>query len=297
MKIYGDYHTHTDYSDGKDSIDQMVASATAKGLQEIAITDHGHGKYMGRFKRRDYAHARALIEKAGVDHGIKTFFGVEANVTSRDGRVDVFAEDRKDIDILICGIHRFVRTGVTSFFTWLAPNWFFGTIRWTPKWLRRRNTEIMKRAIERNDVDIWAHPNRYFKLDVLAVAKMCVERGTAIELSGKKISFRPIDFERMQSIGAKFVINSDAHSSKSVGSIDRVAEFLKNCDWQEGDILNLNTPFHRPPCMSIEQAMAKTAEPVVDVRELSKQRKEENAKAKAEKKEQVKREKVLRKKD
>ena len=296
MKIYGDYHTHTDHSDGHENVDQMVAAAASKGLQEIAITDHGHGKYMNRLKRNKYAHVRALVEKASKDHNIKTFFGVEANVIGIDGYIDVQTEDRKDIDILLCGIHRGVRVGIRTFFTWLLPNWICSIVRYTPKWLRRRNTEVMKRVIERNDVDIWAHPGRYFKLNVVEVAKTCVERGTVIELNGSRISFRPIDFERMQALGAKFIINSDAHHSKRVGAVDRVFEFLKSCEWSESDIVNLNTPFNRPPSMSIEQAMEKTMEEAVDVREIAKQHKQENKAMKAEQKEKLKREKILKKK-
>lgn len=35
-----DYHMHSDFSDGKNSIDLMVAAAKSAGFQEIAITDH-----------------------------------------------------------------------------------------------------------------------------------------------------------------------------------------------------------------------------------------------------------------
>ena len=38
--MYGDYHTHTTYTHGKGSIEDNVKCAIAKGLKEIAISEH-----------------------------------------------------------------------------------------------------------------------------------------------------------------------------------------------------------------------------------------------------------------
>jgi len=116
---------------------------------------------------------------------------------------------------------------------------FWKIIRWTPRRRIGKNTEIVQIAIEKNDIDIWTHPNRYFKLDVVEVAKTCAARGTLLELNSKRISIRPIDFERCLAVGAKFIIGSDAHTPKRVGDFARVEEFLKNCDYKEDDIINL----------------------------------------------------------
>jgi len=296
MNIYGDYHVHSDHSDGRDNIDDMVRAAADKGLREVAITDHGHGKMSNGLKRRKYTHCKALVEKASVDHKIKTLFGVEANIVGIDGKIDVIVQDRVHIDILLCGIHRLVKVDISSFFCWLLPNWFAGISKIWTKRLRRRNTEVMKRAIEKNDVDIWVHPNRYFKLDVIEVAKTCVERGTAIELNGQRISFRPIDFERMLALGAKFVINSDSHQTGRVGGVDKVWEFLKLCDWQEDDILNLNKPFERPESKFIDRVIEDNLEDPVDLKEVRKQEKLELQREKDDRKEKLKREKMLGKK-
>ncbi|MCL2570418.1 MAG: PHP domain-containing protein [Firmicutes bacterium] len=248
MKIYGDYHTHSEFSrDGTATIDAMVKTAKEIGLHEIAITDHGSRAFINGCKTKNYKHIRALIDKAKQEYGIPVYFGVEANLTGRNGQIDVAEDFRRDIDILLCGIHPGVWPAkFWDIFTFLIPNYFCFIFRWFPKSRVRRNTHAMINAIEKNDIDIWTHPNRYFKLNVLEVAKTCVERGTLIELNGKQgINFRPIDFERMLEVGAKFVINSDAHRTKDVGQIDRVTEFLKNCDWQESDIVNLHGPLKR----------------------------------------------------
>ena len=182
-----------------------------------------------------------------MDVSIKTYFGIEANIRGIDGQLDVKDSDRKKIDILLAGFHRGVKpAGIKSFFRFFLPNYFWAMLHWTPKGRIKKNTEIAKRAIQKHDIDIYAHPNRYFKVDVVEVAKVCAERKTLVELNGSRISFRPIDFERMLAVGAKFIINSDSHYAKRVGVVDRVYEFLKYCDFEEKDIINLTGSFRRP---------------------------------------------------
>ena len=41
INFYGDYHTHSRYSDGRQSVDAIVEAAVSRGLLEVAITDHG----------------------------------------------------------------------------------------------------------------------------------------------------------------------------------------------------------------------------------------------------------------
>jgi len=247
MKITGDYHTHTDNSDGKATVEQMVHAAKSAGLKEVAITDHGHSRWFGSIKPKHYPMVKALVEKCGEENGISALFGVEANIMGTAGQIDFCCEEEyHNVDIVLCGIHRFVKAAnLLSFFTFFVPNWICGITRCFPKWLVQKNTEAVKRALSENNVDVYVHPNRYFRVDVLEIAKVCAERRILIELNSKKISFRPIDFERMLAVGAKFIINSDAHTPRRVGAFSKVVDFLKLCDYKEGDIVNLNGTFKR----------------------------------------------------
>jgi len=247
MKILGDYHIHTDNSDGKATVEQMVHAAKSAGLTEVAITDHGHGRWFRGIKPKHYPMVKALVEKCGEENDIKTLFGVEANITGTAGQIDFCCEEEyNNLDILLCGVHRFVKpANILSFFTFFIPNWFCSIIRFFPKSLIAKNTEVVKRALSKNNVDVFVHPNRYFKINVVEVAKVCAERGILIELNSKKISFRPIDFERMLAVGAKFIINSDAHTPRRVGVTAKVEDFLKLCDYKEDDVINLKGTFKR----------------------------------------------------
>jgi putative hydrolase len=247
MEIFGDLHTHTFYSDGKATVEDNAAAAERRGLKQLAITDHGHGKWFGGMRPKNYKIIKAQIAKSAEEHKTDILFGVEANITGLGGQMDITAGESGEFDIILCGIHRFVKAHrFWDYFTFFIPNWFWELIHWTPKKRIAKNTQVVINAIEKNNIDILTHPNRYFKTNVAEVARACVQRGTVMELNAKKISFRPIDFERMTELGAKFVIGSDAHSAKNVGRVDRVAEFLKLCDYPADAILNLDKPFARP---------------------------------------------------
>jgi len=240
MKISGDYHMHTTYSDGRASVIDMVHRAKELGLSEIAITDHGFALRSGiKRDKLDYLKTDIDAARAQVPE-LPILFGIESNLTDTDGTIDVDAETRGKLDLLLFGIHLNVKYTARAIFTFLIPNLFYLAIRRTPPWRVKKNTAIVKATIENNKIDIWVHPSRYARVDVVEIAKTCAERGTLVELNGKKISFRPIDFERMLAVGARFIINSDAHDPRRIAEVDRVFEFLKNCDYNESDIVNLN---------------------------------------------------------
>ncbi len=260
MKVYGDYHTHTLESDGMNTIDENVAAAKKRGLSEIGITDHAHYRVRNKKKRLENALlAKAQVLRSGKNHEIKTFYGIECNVVGMDGDIDVSNEERKLYDYLVCGIHMSVQPKkFWQFFTYYLPNMFWFVMRrlgvnYTPKGLIRKNTQAVINVIEKNNIDILSHPSRYFRVNVIEVAKACIARGTAMELNNKKISFRPVDFERMAAMGVKFVINSDAHKAENVGRMDRVGDFLKLCDYDPSCILNLDKPFVRPKALLLDQ--------------------------------------------
>ena len=298
MKLYGDYHVHSEFSrDATGTIDEIVRIAKEKGLAEIAISDHGSGLGYG-VSPKHYKQIRALIDKAKAEHGIDVYFGIESNLLGTDGQIDAYEEHRREFDLVLCGIHPRTRAAnLRSWFSFFLPNMICMTFRIFSRSRRRKNTEAMKKVIERNDIDIWVHPNRFFKLDVVEVAKTCADRGTLIELNGKGVSFRPIDFERMIALGAKFVISSDAHNPKQIARTDRVAEFLKSCDYSPDDIINLTGRFRRGDAKLLEKVQARFTDE--STTETKKTRKELRSEKKAEKqrlREKYKREKMIKRK-
>jgi len=105
-KMLWDHHTHTTYSHGKGSILDNVKAAHEKGLQSIAITDHGPGNFCYGMKMERIPEMRADIEEAmKIYPDVKVLLGVEANTLLRAPYVDISDDDWKDLDIVLAGFH------------------------------------------------------------------------------------------------------------------------------------------------------------------------------------------------
>ena len=105
MALVADYHTHTKYSrhnHGKGTIEENVRVAYEKGLRQIAITDHGFNQKMYGVRRIDIPKIKKEIEDATECYPIEVLLGVEANLISSQGDLDITEEDYKDLDIVLC---------------------------------------------------------------------------------------------------------------------------------------------------------------------------------------------------
>ena len=80
MILTADYHTHTPYSHGKNTIEENVARAKELGLKEIGITDHGFSHVAFGLHRKEVSAYKAECEAAEQKYGIKVLVGIEANI-------------------------------------------------------------------------------------------------------------------------------------------------------------------------------------------------------------------------
>ena len=111
-KLTADYHTHTRYSHGKmyahgkGTVLENVAAASAKGLSELAITDHGPGHKFYGLKMGKLATMRADIEEAMREFpNVKVLLGVEANIINTPNGLDIKKENLGKFDIVNAGYH------------------------------------------------------------------------------------------------------------------------------------------------------------------------------------------------
>lgn len=104
--VKGDLQTHTKWSDGVDTIEEIVAGARELGHQFIAITDHvGSLKIAGGMERDELLKQKKEIEKVREQYSdIHIFHGVEANIT-KDGTLDVGKEIFEEVDLVLASIH------------------------------------------------------------------------------------------------------------------------------------------------------------------------------------------------
>ncbi len=220
MILYGDYHTHTKYSrhnHGKGTILENASVAQNKGLKQIAITDHGFNHMFYGVRRKDIPAVKEEILNAKEVTGVDILLGVEANLISSDGDVDVVEQDFEFLDILLMGHHRMVKmTNRKDYIDMMIANWFGSPYAPSKERLNRNTTAFLK-ALDKYPIDVITHLNYGCPTDTLAVARMAKEKGTLIELNGKRINFTDQELEIMASEGVKFIVDSDAHSPERVG--------------------------------------------------------------------------------
>jgi len=224
FKLLADYHTHTFRSDGHGSVEDNVKSAVQSGLQTIGITDHG--PYHNRRSRCTYEEfllTKRDIEDLKKKYPIKILFGIEANLISLRGDIDITPEQEKSFDIIVLGTHKTPRGAkFKDLFSWKLRNLFPSS-----KKRREKVTEAYLKAMREHDIKILAHLNRVGKVNIKPIAELAAEKNMWIELNGKGVDFTQKDIDTILETKAMFVINSDAHYPERVGKPTAVYEWLK----------------------------------------------------------------------
>lgn len=243
MVLLGDYHTHTKYSrhkHGKGTVIENASVAFNKGLKQIAITDHGFNHKCFGVRRRDIPNVKEDILNAKEVTGIDILLGVEANLISKEGLIDVNEQDFEFLDILLMGHHTIVKMNSFKDFYDLTWSNFFGSPYYPSKERLNRNTTAFLKALDKYPIDIITHLNYGCPTDTLAVAKMAKEKGTLIELNGKRINFTDKELEIMASEGVKFIVNSDAHSPDKVGECNNAFNTIFRLGLPLSQVVNID---------------------------------------------------------
>ena len=251
MILYGDYHTHSIYSrhnHGKGTVLENASVAADKGLKQIAITDHGFSHELFGIRRKDIPALQEDILNAREVTGVDILLGVEANLVSLNGDVDVREEDYEFLDIFLMGYHRMVYT--KSFKDKVLINWANDMNKIFKPSLEKinRNTTAFLKALDRYPIDVITHLNYGgFLTDTLTVAKMAKQKGVYVELNGKRINFTDEEVLTMASEGVKFIVNSDAHSPNRVGEVNNGMNLIYRLNIPLSQVVNIDKlpKFHK----------------------------------------------------
>ncbi len=104
--IRGDLHVHSTWSgDGRSSLDDMVATAASRGLEYIAMTEHGEDLRINGLSRDKIAAEKIEIERLRQQHPELTILrGSELNIGA-DGSVDYDADYLTTFDWCVASVH------------------------------------------------------------------------------------------------------------------------------------------------------------------------------------------------
>ena len=197
--IKGDLQIQTDWTDGKNSIEEMAKAAQELGHEYILITDHTKSLAMtGGSDEKRLVKQMAEIDKIQKKFtGIKILKGAEVNIMP-DGTLDIDDETLAKLDIVGAAVHSKFNMS------------------------EKDMTARIKRAMENPNVDIIFHPTgrliqrrEAYKVDMDELLKTAKKTKTVMEIDSfpDRLDLKDEYVRKAVALGVKLSIDTDAHST------------------------------------------------------------------------------------
>lgn len=194
-------HFHTNYSDGNNTLEQMIEAAENYGFRYAVVCDHSKSAfYANGLNEERIIEQRDHIEEINGKFKITLFQGIESDILN-NGSLDYSEDILRSFTFVVASIH--------SNFT-------------------MKEEEMTKRiikAIENPYTDLLAHPTgrlllsrKGYKVNINKIIDACAANDVAIEINANPhrldLDWRYIYNAREK--GVKFSINADAHSIEDI---------------------------------------------------------------------------------
>lgn len=196
--LRGTFHVHTTFSDGRNTVREMLKTANAQGFEYVGISDHSPAAFYARGLSLEQLRLQQK-EIAANERDVapmRVFRGTEADILA-DGTIDYDDKTLAKFDFVIASIHsRFQMT-------------------------KDEMTERMLKALDNPYVTFIGHltgrkllSRDGYSIDYEKIFEKAAKKGVMIEINGNPnrldIDWRHI--RRALDLGVGFSINPDAHS-------------------------------------------------------------------------------------
>jgi DNA polymerase (family X) len=223
--IRGDLHMHTQDSDGKCALEELVSCAEQMGYEYIAITDHSRSVYVAR----GLDEQRLLRQMSEIDRFNRqrrrppfVLKGCEVDIRT-DGSLDLDEEVLAKLDLVIAAVHSGMNMPVDEM------------------------TERIVSAFRRPCVKIFAHPTgrilkrrEPYAVDMQRLVEAAAKHGVALEINAYpgRLDLSDVHCRLARSAGARLAIDTDTHSLDQLNNM-RYGVYTARRGWLEKtDVLN-----------------------------------------------------------
>ncbi len=195
--IRGDLQMHTTYTDGRDSLADMVKACGDRGYSYIAITDHTKAvRVAGGLSREEFqTQFREIDEIRKTGAGPAVLKSAEVDILDA-GQLDLDDETLAELDLVVVSIHsKFNMTKADM-------------------------TQRVVRALRHPRVHVFAHPTgrllgrrEPYPLDMEEVVLVAHDYGVLLEVNAQpdRLDLNDIYCQMARDAGVKLVISTDAH--------------------------------------------------------------------------------------
>jgi len=222
--VKSDLHVHSKWSDGGNTIEEIVRACLKRGYTYAAITDHSQSlKVAGGMTARDLKKKKEQIEK--INQKLKTFYvlyGTEVDIDS-DGKLDYKDEILKEIDLVVAAIH-------TGF-----------------KQSKEQLTKRLINACQNKYVHIIAHPTGRlwgtrdaYEIDLDELLKVANQTNTFLEINAfpQRLDLNDLNCRRAKEMGVKLALGTDAHTTEQLENMKLGISVARRGWLSKEDVIN-----------------------------------------------------------
>ncbi|MGD8700164.1 MAG: DNA polymerase/3'-5' exonuclease PolX [Gemmatimonadales bacterium] len=194
--IVGDLQMHSQYSDGKNTVQEMVEACQARGYQYMAITDHSPALAMAGVQPSDFLKQYEEIDALQEDYpDLRILKSAEVDILE-DGSLALEDDILAAMDVVVISVH--------------------SKFNMSREAMTRRITKAMRHP----KANILAHPtgrliNRRepYPVDVEELVTVATGEGVLLELNAQpdRLDLRDYHLQMAREAGVKIVISTDAH--------------------------------------------------------------------------------------
>ena len=223
--LKGDLQVQTNWTDGSNSIEEMVKAAIEMNLEYIAITDHTKSLAMtGGLDEKEILKQIEEIKKLNEKYKgkIKILTGAEVNILP-DGSLDIKDEILEKLDFVGASVHSHFNLD------------------------RNKQTKRIIKAIENPNVDCIFHlttrvinRRKEIDIDLDTIFKLAAKTRTLLEINAypDRLDIKDVYILEAKKNGVKFVIDSDAHSKMHFKFLKYGISQARRGWCEKGDIAN-----------------------------------------------------------
>lgn len=221
--IVGFFHFHTNYSDGSNSLIDMINAAQNLGYKYFTVCDHSKSAvYANGLSESRILLQKEEIEKLKAEFSLNIFHGIESDIL-KDGSLDYSDEILNSFDFIVASVH--------SNFS-MSEN---------------EMTNRIIKAVENPATDVLGHPTgrlllsrESYKINIKKIIDACSQNGVAIEINSNPhrldLDWRNIYYAR--EMNCLFSINADAHSVDDIKLSKYGVMIARKAGIQANEVIN-----------------------------------------------------------